>query len=308
MTVARFLQVTALLVLLAGCSRVQFAYNQLDWLIPDYLETYVEFSDEQRVMLNAKVDTLLTWHCSSQLSLYAGMLRSANTDLQAGAMTDERLGEYAMQLEGFWRAIMRRASPGVAELLLTVSDEQVEGLFMVFKEKNEEWRTEFEDQTDEERREKYRERMTEELERWFGPLSAMQQRAVLEWSRRLTPLGLEGLRSRQRWQATLREVIDNRADEGTFYAGIEELFVDPRALRSPATQKRFDDGRKLGLDLIHEIATHMDDAQRKHLANQTASVARDLDELVCAPEPPGGRKQKDKRASTPPRNDVRSDP
>lgn len=308
MNIARFLAVTVLLVFLTGCSRVQLLYGQLDWLIPYYLETYMKFSDKQRAVLDRRVDALLTWHCRTQLGLYADLLRYANTDFQAGTMTSERIGEYSTQLEGFWRALMVQASPAVADLLLTASDEQIEGLFTAFKEKNETWLAEFNDQSDGERREQYRERMTEELERWFGPLNPKQQQAVREWSRRLTPLGLEGLRSRQRWQANLRDVIGDRANETAFREGIDELFVKPRVLRSPDIQKRFDANRVLALDLVYQIGAHMDGEQRKQLANQTASFAGDLEDLVCVPEPAGARKQDVKRPGTPPDKNLRSDP
>lgn len=308
MNFARFLKVAVLLVILTGCSRVQLLYGQLDWLIPHYLETYMKFSDEQKVVLDRRVDALLAWHCSTQLGLYADLLRSANTDFQAGTMTKERIREYTTQLEGFWRAVMVQASPAVGDLLLTASDEQIEGLFAVFKEKNETWLAEFKDQSDGERREQYRERMTEELERWFGPLGPEQQQTVREWNRGLTPLGLEGLRSRQRWQANLRDVIGDRANESAFREGIEELFVKPRVLRSPAIQKRFDDNRALALDLVYQIGAHMDDKQRKHLANQTASVAGDLEALICVPESAGAGKSDANRPGTPFKRNDRPDP
>jgi hypothetical protein len=150
--------------------------------------------------------------------------------------------------------------------------------------------------------------MTEELERWFGPLNPKQQQAVREWSRRLTPLGLEGLRSRQRWQANLRDVIGDRANETAFREGIDGLFVKSRVLRSPDIQKRFDDNRVLALDLVHRIGVHMDGGQRTHLANQTASVAGDLETLVCVPESAGARKPDGKRPGTPSKRNDRTDP
>jgi len=307
MIFARVLQVVVLLVVLAGCSRVQFAYNQLDWVIPDYLETYVDFSEEQRVMLDDRVDALLNWNCSTQVATYAAMLRSANNDLQSGTMSKERLEEYRVQLEGHWQAIMSQASPGIADVLVTLSDEQVDGVFAVFKDKNEEWLEDFEDETDEERRDRYRERMTDELERWLGPLGWTQQRAVLDWSNRLMPLGLLGLQARQQWQANLREVMGNRDDEAAFRAGIEELFVNARALRAPAIQERFEENRVLGLGLIQTVGAHLDDEQRTHLASEVASVAGDLDELVCDPEPPTARKQEDNGTGGSPPEDARSD-
>ncbi len=308
MTVARFLKVTFLLFLVTGCSRVQLAYSQLDWLIPYYLGTYVTLTDAQKPVLDEKVDALLTWHCGTQLATYAAMMRSANADFQSGAMTRERLRDYTAQLEGHWRAIMKQASPAVADLLLTASDEQIEGLFEVFKEKNETWLADYRDQTAEERREEYEDRMTEELERWFGPLGPEQQAAVSAWSRSLTPLGLEGLESRQRWQATLRAAIAKRADEPAFRAAIEEVFVNPRAFRLPAIQKRFDENRALALDLVFEVGRHLDAAQRKHLDGEAESFARDLDDLVCVPGAPRAARKNAEKPDRPVGVEGRRDP
>lgn len=308
MNTPRFAQLALVILVLTGCSRVQFAYSQLDWVIPYYLEEYVDFTDAQRDVVDEKVDALLAWHCRTQLGVYADLLRSANADLQSGAMTRPRLDEYTVRLEGHWRAIMQQASPAVADLLLSASDEQIEELFRSFKEKNESSHAEYADESDMERRERYRERMTEELERWFGPLQSPQQQAVHSWSRRLVPLGLVGLRSREQWQANLGDVIDDRADEAAFRAGIEQLFVNPRALRSPAIQARFDENRSLALDLIHEIGASLDEEQRRHLRSQSASYARDLDELVCAPDAPGASDRNDEGMDRRWEEDVGGDP
>ncbi len=308
MTVARFLKMAVLLVLLTGCSRVQLVYGQLDWLIPYYAETYMEFTEDQRVVLDRRVDELLRWHCATQIGAYADVLRSANTDFQAGVMTTERIGEYTARGQRFWREIMRRVGPDVAELLAMASDEQIHELFSVFKDKNETWLADFEEKTEAELREDYVERITDELERWFGPLRPTQQHAVIEWSKRFKPLGLEGLRMRKRWQARLRDLTENRKDEETFHAGIHALFLNPKTPGSPAIQKRFDDNMDLAIDLVREIGARMNAEQRNHLADQTASVAADLDELVCAPEPPDAAEQNTAEQNTAEQNGERPDP
>ena len=103
MRTKRFLLVAFVVGLLAACSRVQLVYNQLDWLLPYYVETYIDLSDEQGAYLERQVETLLTWHCSTQVSAYADLLREANTDFQQGRMSPERLESYSARLESYWR-------------------------------------------------------------------------------------------------------------------------------------------------------------------------------------------------------------
>jgi len=282
-TVKRSLQVIVLVALLAGCSRVQLVYSQLDWLIPYYLGTYMELSEQQRPLFDRHVAAFLKWHCGTQLAEYADLLRTADADFQAGTMTRARLEAYGNRLESLWFEIMLKASPAMAETLLSASDAQLDDLFAVFKERNEEWLAEFEEETDAERRKVYRERVTEELERWFGPLGKAQQRAALEWSESFQPLGLEGLQGRQRWQGRLRELIDRRDDPAAFYAGINELLTNPGALRSQAVKNLYAYNKQAIIELLYEIGKHLTEEQKRHLAKATSSMAGDLEGLACVP-------------------------
>ena len=121
--------VVGLSLLFAGCSRVQFAYNQLDWLIPYYVDTQIELTDSQEDYLQQRVDALLDWHCSTHLEAYADLLRSANTDFQNGTMSEQKLRHFFSRVELYWKEIKRQANPAIAHLLLTASDSQVEELF-----------------------------------------------------------------------------------------------------------------------------------------------------------------------------------
>jgi hypothetical protein len=283
-TVRRLIHVTLMVALVAGCSRVQLVYSQLDWLIPYYLESFMELSEEQRPLFDKRVAAFLKWHCRTQLTEYADLLHAADTDFQAGTMTRARLEVYGSRLESFWLELMREASPAMAETLSSASDAQIDDLFAVFKERNEAWLAAFEEETDEERRKVYRERVTEELERWFGPLGKAQQQAVIEWSERFQTAGLEGLRTRQRWQGRLRELVDRRDDQAAFYKGIDELLTNPGALRSQAIRDLYANNRRTIIELLYEIGNHLSEQQRRHLAKETSSIAGDLEELACAAE------------------------
>ena len=281
MWVRRWLVLLVLVGLLTACSRVQLVYNQLDWLLPYYLETYTDLSDEQGAYLERQVEALLTWHCSTQVSAYADLLREANTDFQRGRMSPERLESYSARVETFWQQLMRQASPTIAGLFLDASDEQIEEFFGEFQRKSDAWLAEFREKSISERHEEYRRLMTRELERWFGSLSPTQQRAVTAWSERLVPLSEEGFKMRQRWQARLRELLSQREDVSVFQAGITELLVNPATVRPPVYKARLEYNHRTTVELVSEVGAELSDVQRRHLAHQTASFARDLDQLAC---------------------------
>ena len=270
-----------LTILLAGCSRIQLAYNQLDWLLPYYLETYTELSDQQSSYLEQQVEKLLAWHCSSQVGAYAKLLRTASTDFRNNRITVETLADYSNHVEQFWKDILLQASPAIAGLLLDADEAQLRELFDNFQERNQEWLAEYRDTTQEELQKDYKQRMQRELERWFGPLRPAQQQVVLEWAERFRPLGLEGLQARKAWQSRLQALVRHRDDRAAFQAGIHELFSNPETYRPAAYQKRLDYNREQTIDLVYRVGSQLDAAQRNHLEHQAESVARDFDTLSC---------------------------
>ncbi len=268
--------------LLAACSSVQFFYNQLDWLVPFYLETYVELDDRQRTYLEQQVENLLKWHCSTHLNDYAKLLRQANDDFQAKRMDRERLLVMSMTLERYWFEVMGESAPAIADLLLTATDAQIEELFESFAEKSDELREEIAERSVEDTREEYIERMTSELERWFGPLTEPQQDAVANWSTRFVPLGEQALQTRQRWQGRLRELLAQRDNIPAFRQGIDRLLLDVHEFRTPGYQARLDANRDVTIELVESVGQNLTPSQRQHLATQVERYARDLESLSCA--------------------------
>ena len=270
-----------MIALLSGCSRIRLVYNQLDWLLPYYLETYTELSDQQSSYLEKQLEKLLLWHCSTQVGAYADLLRAASTDFRNDRMTVEKLADYSNRVEEFWKDILLQASPAIAGLLLDADEAQLRELFDSFQKRNQEWLAEFSETTQEQLHKDYKQRMQRELERWFGPLRPAQQQVVLEWTDHFLPLGLEGLQARRAWQSRLQELVSHRDDRAVFQTGIHKLFSKPETYRSATYQKRLDYNREQTIELVYSVGSQLDKEQRNHLEHQAESVARDFDALSC---------------------------
>jgi polyhydroxyalkanoate synthesis regulator protein len=281
-----FLLSAALVWLLSGCSRIQFVYNQMDWVIPIYLESYMELSDAQSTYLKEHVKSFMAWHCSTQLTAYASLIRDAAGKIQTGHIERAQIEYYSQRIEQFWLSIVKQGSPAIAEVLSNSSDTQIEELFKDFDKGNREWLDKFREQTAEELRSDYNERMTTELERWFGPLNRIQQQAVAAWSYNFSPLGMEGLATRVQWQSRLRTLLDKRKDLPYFNAAFDELVINGNMPNSSAYQKKLDHNREVTIDLIYRVMNNTSETQRQHQENTAESIARDIDKLVCSADKP----------------------
>jgi Family of unknown function (DUF6279) len=289
MTCIRFnilLIFAALVWLLSGCSRIQFVYNQLDWVIPIYLNSYMELSDTQRTYVKEHVKSFLSWHCSTQLTEYASLIRDAAGNIQTGRIERAQIEYYNQRIEQFWASMIKQASPVISEVLENASDAQIEELFNNLENDNREWLAKFREQTAEELRNDYYERMTTELERWFGPLNRIQQQAVDGWSYKFIPLGIEGLATRVQWQSRLRVLLDQRKNQPFFNAAFDELVVNGENFRSSAYQKKLDNNREVTIDLLYLVMNNTSVMQRKQQSKRAESISRDIDKLVCTADYP----------------------
>lgn len=282
--ILRFLIILMSCLILAACSRVKFAYHQLDWLIPHYVDNYIDLSHDQGSYLDAEVENLLAWHCSSHLNEYADLLRRTNRGIQHGSIDTQVLHLTLSEVEGYWKEIKQQASPAIARLFLTADSGQLEEFFSGLEERNSEWLADYQAKTHEVLAKDYRERMTEQLERWFGPLTLTQQQAVYDWSQRFEPLGREWLQVRRDWQASLQAVLSERAENEAYFDAIEALFVNPYAGQPMRYLNKLEQNKRLIIELLVQLGSQLTAQQKQHLHRMVASVAGDLEQLACSSE------------------------
>ena len=59
-----------LCVLVLSACTTSFYYNRLDWLIPWYVDDYIDLSSEQKQSLKVKLEPYLNWHRQEELNNY----------------------------------------------------------------------------------------------------------------------------------------------------------------------------------------------------------------------------------------------
>jgi hypothetical protein len=269
-----------LCLLLHGCT-VKLLYNQLDWLIPWYLDDYIAFTDQQQAFVEQKVAAQLHWHRTTQLPHYASGLRRLRADLQDGLSRSE-LELYQARLWNYWQHLAHRLIPEASAVLATASNGQVDDLLVYLEAKNQQYYEDYVAVPADEARAKRLQRVQKSFERWLGKLHPVQEQILIDWSQRLRPNHDEHLRFRRQWQANFRDVLAQRHDSTRFTPAFLELVLSPEQSQTPSYRQVFEHNAGLVKQMILDIARHMTAPQRTHLSAALASLAEDLEQLAKA--------------------------
>jgi hypothetical protein len=270
--------IIGLLLALSACG-IRFTYNRLDWIIPWYLDDYIELSDEQNSLFERQLATHLRWHRNTQLPEYSQQLRQVSAELQDG-LTLAELDAMTERFRTIWQTLVTQLTPDIANLLATASDAQIRELFDNIELRNEKYRRKYVDLPEDELREKRAERVSERIEDWLGQITPAQQKAVNEWSRRFEATADLTLEYRKEWQARARTLLQRRREPDYFRTALQELLLHPEQSQSAPLQQAREHNLALFLDLILQIDKLMSSGQRRYLSNKIMTMAKDFEQLT----------------------------
>lgn len=279
----RWLGILLVLLLLAGCG-VRSVYTRLDWLVPWYLQDYVELQPRQESELELRLRAQLDWHCRTQLPAYATWLHELAADPRAALRRPALDAHYGRALD-YWQTLLARLAPDIGALLADASDAQLAELFANLEARNAEREAEFVAPDLQTQIDNRSERMREALERWVGRLNEAQRGQVARWSAELAPVSAQWIESRRRWQAALRTATERRADAAAFSGAVNALLLEPRALWPEDFRARVDGNTERTLGLLESLGAGLEPRQVEHLRGRLEGLARDFEALACEPEP-----------------------
>ncbi len=268
-----------LLFTLTGCA-VKFVYNQLDWLIPWYLDDYVTLDPLQEVQFDAELEDYLRWHRREQLPEYADFLQWVAQISEDGFSRNE-VDQMQLRSQAFADILFRRLGPSMVELLQQLTDEQIEEMYINFAAENDEYREKYIEQKVVKQRYKRAKDIRKFIERWTGPLDFDQQQLIKDWSQEYQLMGAEFIQSRLDWQARLKLALDKRDNETEFEQAVLELFAQRRMFRSESYWEKFEFNQQLLKQLYLDIDKSVTKSQRQSSIAKLNAYAQDFRELAA---------------------------
>lgn len=269
-----------LTLLLGACSRLDFGYRNLDWLIPWSLSDYIKLSREQKKWLKPRLQETLSWHCSTQLPAYSAWLQRSQ---ELAGQPQVRPAEFEGQFDEFRHAIdaiATQITPDTIELLQSLSDKQVADLQSKLDAQQSTLRKESQEQPLEKQVAERVKRMEERLRPWFGRLSAEQKQRIEQWSADLGEQNQAWLDNRAHWQALLMDTLRQRHDE-QFAARFSHLLQQRHDLWTPAYRQQFEHSQTALAELFADLFNSADAAQRERLQSRLADLRKNLEGLTC---------------------------
>ena len=174
-------------LLISSCSSLQFAYNQLDWLLLNRADHYLDLTSSQTSALKLEIADLHHWHRTTQLPNYVVLLnntieRSSNPITQADLIWAEE------QLKQHYVEIIERTLPTISTLLRNLDQDQLEYLADQLADDLEE-RYEYLTYSTHKKLDYRIEKAVEQFEKGYGDLTDQQQDLITGQIKNMADIG-----------------------------------------------------------------------------------------------------------------------
>lgn len=265
----------ATIALLAGCSLVRFAYDNLDFFAMRYVNQYMDLSDSQEAEFRPRLDSALKAHRREGLPGIVQTFRLVETHAEDGLTSDE-LDEITTAAVAVYTDVTSRVITLVSPTLNTLSQEQLAHLKEAVDERNEEFAERFGVGQSREARVALRvERMSENLEEWAGSVSESQTALLLKIANG-SPDFVDAWRTyRAEKQAALYALIEKRASSTEIVALLRQWWIDQDDLGAASYLRSADTRTRLSQSLL-AIDASMSSAQRAHFVEKVRELRESL--------------------------------
>ena len=271
-----------------GCSALRIGYGTAPDLVYWWLDRYVDFNGDQTARVRQAIRQWFVWHRRTQVPDYAAQLVRAQAEALADT-TPARVCEW--QAEGYKRAriAFEHVAPAAAELMLTITPEQIKHLDQRYAKYNAEFRDDYLQPDLAKRADETRKRAIDRAETLYGRLGDAQRARITESLTRSPfdpELWLAERRARQQdaLQTLRRTSAPGSTREQALAAlrgYVERLQQSPRENYRRYTERLTEFNCATAADL-HNVTTL---AQRRTAAQKLAGWEGDLRAIAGAADP-----------------------
>lgn len=276
----RRIVLAVLLLGLASCSSTTFFYNRLDFLVPWYVEDYVDLDRMQEVFLEEQLNPFLTWHRREELPRYAQTLDFIE-DAVSDPLEQEELEALQEDFEAAYRRLEARGLQWMLALGGELTDEQMEEFLDSLEERQEEFEEEYLDRDTEEFVEDSYDNLVDNLEEYLGRLGKEQKAVAQRAAENLARADAAWLDEQSRWLEQMRVFLQREP-------GWEQRLKDAVAEReqnfTPEYAAAIEHNTQVLYQAVSEIINSRSEKQYKVLRAKLGELREDLLALAAQPE------------------------
>jgi hypothetical protein len=266
---------TALLLLLQACSSTTFVYNRLDFIVPWYLDDYVDLNRQQKASLDGLLTPFLYWHRTEELPRYVEILAEIERDLDT-QVTPKMIGQTFSEVESAWLRLEEEAINWMLALGVELSDEQINAFLAVLQEQQEEYENEYLGRTGQAYQEDSYDNFVDGLQDYMGRLDKGQRASLREASAQLRRMDALWLDERAVWLANLAAALEREP-------GWQQQLRAMKAAReenySPAYREMYAHNMAVVEVAIAKVLNSRTQKQDRRLRSKIKDLRQDLEAL-----------------------------
>lgn len=270
--------IITLVMMLTSCS-FKTLYNQLDNMIPYYVEGMVSLDSILEEKVEQRSLLLIKWHRNTQLNQYADWLRALQGDINQ-QLTEEKIHKHIERLERFWDLISLRVDKEMALLLPLLNKEQRKELFSSIDEKNNEFREEYIELKDDERTAQYTDSIIDSYETWLGDLTDEQDVLARQAAKKLQSTARYRLEARLQWQRSIKRILNTNNSTEQKTAALRQFFSEYNSQENVTMNTIMKKNKTLFAALTVQMVHSLTAEQKAHFITRSNDYIHMFDELA----------------------------
>lgn len=263
-------------LLLVSCSSTTFFYNRLDFILPWYLERYVDLDREQAKQFDAALEPLLEWHRYQELPAYVSLLVEMQAELEQPLSLDV-IEDYTQRMELAWYRLRDRILDELLLLGAGLSDEQIEEFLESLEKKQRKYEDKYLDRSDETFREEAYDDFQDGVEDYLGRLDAGQRDRLRMAVAELWRSDDRWLQERADWIALMREQL--RRAPG-WQQRLRSTIVNWEAQLDRQSMAVYDHNTRVVQEAVIDVINSRSERQDTRLRRKLSDLAEDLELLA----------------------------
>jgi hypothetical protein len=264
------------LALLAGCT-ASFTYNHLDWLIPWYVEDYIDLTRDQRKSLRFQLGPALHWHRCEELARYIGILDGIGGDLQ-GVVSPGTVQGWIDEILAAAERAERSALEVALEFGEELTDSQIDEFIGTLWERQREYEEEYLERTDEQYRQDNYETLSGFLERFTGDLEPAQEQRLRDAAADMMRFDRVWLAEREQWLRRLEPLLQR---EDGWQGSLMDAYFERRRTRTPEYHEYLSNNMAVVRAAIADTLTMASAGQRGRALEEIGSIRARLVKLTA---------------------------
>jgi len=270
-----FSTVLLVVLLVTGCSTA-FTYRHLDWLIPWYVDGYVDLTRDQRHLLQDQLGPLLQWHEGEELDRYLEILGQVEADLQE-EVTPAQVRSWADEVISAVERLEQNMLSVALAFSESLSDEQLTEFIESVWEEHREYEEEYLSRTDQEYIEENAENLEDFLEEYTGRLNDEQEAALFRAAGSLRRFDSAWLEDHEQWLNTLGPLLKR---EPGWEDAIRVAYANRTLERPPEYMELLEYNMDVVATAVAEVLNSLTEKQQNHLFEKIDDLRSQIRKLL----------------------------